>query len=205
MLGSGCPLPWSGGGLGRRVRDRPMIRRHRITQRIEQRRRKPTFSRNDIEKIVRRHTRHAQHPIDDLLIGVGGLAHHQRAIGTPHDRHRITVKLRRSGLVQLQFAQREPPPRLQRREVQERQPHRLLQLPHRIGADEHQRDVRLHRRRARQPAKQRHRLGLFRRRGHVGVRDTACRSSSRPRQPVYRRCGRAAGTACPARTRSASG
>ena len=163
----------------------------------------PARRRDGVEEIAGRNARHAQHPVDRRSIA--RIAKAQRTVGAANDRHDVAIQARRRGAVQLQFAQREAPPRLDRGEVEERQPHRLLQLPHRVGADEHQRYVRLQRFRPRETAQEFHHLRLFRRRGHRQVRGTACPASSRRSQPWCTRCGRAAGTACSARTRSARG
>ena len=102
-------------------------------------------------------------------------------------------------------SRREAPAASERGEVEERQAHCLLEFPNRIGADEHQRNMRLHRLRPGQAAEERGSLRLRGRDGHRGVRETACRPSSRRSPPWCRRCGRAAGTACSARTRMSRG
>ena len=84
------------------------------------------------------------------VLHVGHAAEAQRAVRAAHDRHHVAIQAGCRGGVQRQFAQAEAAARLDRGEIQERQRHRLFQLPDRVRAEENQRDMRLHRRRARQ-------------------------------------------------------
>ena len=76
------------------------------------------------------------------------------------------LKLGRGAAVEFQFPQRKAPAGSDRREVEEWQAHRLPQLPHGVGAHEHQRDMRLHRVSPGQSAQQRDGLGLIGRNRH---------------------------------------
>ena len=127
----------------RQRRQAAMERRDRVAERIEQCRRQPARRRDCVQEIACRHPRHAQHPVDAWPSPRSPSAERPSARRTTGTTSRYRPGA--AGAVQLQFAPSETPARLQRREVEERQPHRLLQLPHRVRADEHQRDMRLQR------------------------------------------------------------
>ncbi len=198
----------SGPGSGAhrlRWRQGDMVRRHRVAKRVEQVRREPTRLGDRVQERIRRHPRHAQHPVDRTrrawrnrsiwrtrrVWRTGGLwralsvrrAEPQRPVLAPYDRHDVAVHPGRRIPVQFEFAQREAPARLHCGEVEEGETHRLLQLPHRVGADEHQRDMRLGRRRVCQRAEKACDFRLVRRNAHGWLRGTACRWSSRRRPP----------------------
>ena len=126
-----------------------------------------------VEEIARRHARHAQHPVDRRRRRAAKRQRAIRAARTPATTSRYRPGA--AGRVQRQFALGEAAAGLERGKIQERQAHRLLELPDRVRAAEDERDMRLDRRRTREPAQQGNGFGLLRRDSpHRKLRETAC-------------------------------
>ena len=104
-----------------------------------------------VEKILRRHRGHAQHPVDHRTL----TAQHRGGAGPAGDGDDIAIHPRRMGRVQVQLPPRGPFTLGQRCEIEERQEHRLSQFPNRVRADEDRRGRGLDRRSARQTGEQR--------------------------------------------------
>ena len=124
-----------------------------VRGRVQQRRRQGQA----IQEVALRHAGHAQHPVDRRASVRNA---EPEAAGSAHDGHDVAIQPRRIRRVQLQLTLQETPPVLDPREIQERQLNCLFQLPYRVGAAEHRRDVRLDRRDAGKALQERRDLRL---------------------------------------------
>ena len=128
----------------------------RVGDGIQQRGVEAPLRRDRGQEIGGRDAGHAEDPVHDGARGVQS----QGAVGLAHDGNDLAIQAGGGMGIEGEFPLAEAAAVLDPGEIQERQVHRFLQLPHRVGAEEDQRDMRLDRIGARELAEERDGFGL---------------------------------------------